>query len=274
MDEFGVSQEVLDRVARERQRRKTRALAASSSAGSASNLAEFIGELAIALSAAVAAAVVGGTCIGLPVMAATKSDEGVKLSAVLAGLVVGITCFFYRVILPTLWKGLKWRSPVTPVAAGVSSDAFVSGQEIARAEAYEAALTEWRKFSWSRWSAMSGTQFEHEFARLLSDAGWRVKVTKASGDGGIDLTGRAPNGKQVLIQCKWWANPCGVKVVRELAGVVAVEREQKVGIVVCKGGFTKDASAFAKSAGLLTWSSAEVKALLSGADDARTRLQP
>ena len=63
-------------------------------------------------------------------------------------------------------------------------------------------------------------------------------------DGGIDLR-LEKAGAVTLVQCKHWkATRVGVRVVRELYGVVTSERAQS-GIVVTSGGFTQEAVEFA-----------------------------
>ena len=104
--------------------------------------------------------------------------------------------------------------------------------------------------SWTRWESMDGLVFEREFAQLLQQCGWNVKATKGSGDGGVDIEGTDPLGIRVAIQCKWWRNACGVATVRELKGAIAVIYGHPRPIVVCDGGFTKDATNFAKAAGV------------------------
>jgi len=65
-------------------------------------------------------------------------------------------------------------------------------------------------------------------------------------DGGVDLWLRK-NGQVVFVQCKHWkARSVGVKVVRELYGVMAA-KNVKHGIVVTYGAFTAEAMEFAKA---------------------------
>ena len=65
-------------------------------------------------------------------------------------------------------------------------------------------------------------------------------------DGGVYLRLRK-NGQVVFVQCKHWkARSVGVKVVRELFGVMAAKSVEH-GIVVTYGDFTSDAVEFAKS---------------------------
>ena len=63
-------------------------------------------------------------------------------------------------------------------------------------------------------------------------------------DGGVDLILRK-NGEHLLVQCKNWRRDIGVKIVRELYGVVAAKGATG-GIVICSGTFTREARDFAR----------------------------
>ncbi len=51
------------------------------------------------------------------------------------------------------------------------------------------------------------------------------------------------------LQCKHWRDTIGVKIVRELQGVVATEKATK-GVVIGTSRFTKDAKEFARKSGV------------------------
>ncbi len=93
--------------------------------------------------------------------------------------------------------------------------------------------------------AMSWTAFEHLISELYRRQGYSVVETGGGGaDGGVDLVLRK-NGERILVQCKHWqAYSVGVKVVREVFGVVAAENAAK-GIIVTSGDFTQEALHFA-----------------------------
>ncbi len=88
-----------------------------------------------------------------------------------------------------------------------------------------------------------------EFEALLSEAfrrqGFTAEHTGSSGpDGGVDHR-LIKAGAVTLVQCKHWkAQQVGVKIVRELLGVVSSERAQS-GVVITSGTFTSDAAEFA-----------------------------
>ncbi len=89
-----------------------------------------------------------------------------------------------------------------------------------------------------------------EFEELVGEAyrrkGYSVTETGGGGaDGGVDLVLRK-DGDKLLVQCKHWKIvKVGVKVVRELYGVVAAEGATG-GIVISSGTFTQEAKDFAK----------------------------
>ncbi|WP_396335846.1 restriction endonuclease [Azotobacter beijerinckii] len=90
-------------------------------------------------------------------------------------------------------------------------------------------------------------QFERLVGEVFRRQGYTVEETGAAGpDGGVDLVLRKGR-KRFLVQCKQWrALKVGVKVVRELYGVVAAQGAAG-GFVVTSGHFTEDARQFAAS---------------------------
>jgi restriction system protein len=94
---------------------------------------------------------------------------------------------------------------------------------------------------------LSWRQFESLVSEAFRRDGFLVLDNIEDGpDGGVDLT-LSKNGQVVFLQCKHWkARSVGVKVVRELSGVMAA-RGVKHGIVVTYGDFTSEAREFAKS---------------------------
>jgi restriction system protein len=88
--------------------------------------------------------------------------------------------------------------------------------------------------------------FERLVGEIYRREGYRVIETGGGGaDGGVDLR-LAKDGATWLVQCKRWRRePVGVKVVRELYGVVAAERATG-GILITTSTFTPDAVAFAR----------------------------
>ncbi len=98
---------------------------------------------------------------------------------------------------------------------------------------------------------MSWKEFEMLISEFFRRQGYSVVENNGDGpDGGVDLR-ISKDGKNILVQCKHWeAEQVGVKIVRELYGVVASEGATK-GILVTIGYFTRDAEIFAHGKPLL-----------------------
>ena len=104
---------------------------------------------------------------------------------------------------------------------------------------------------------MNGVEFEDYVKRLLVRKGWSVETTPLTRDGGIDLIARRNDdvGVEVIlyIQCKNYASPVSVDVVRELNGALPKQLSGVRGVLVCPSGFTADAISFAKDRGVALW---------------------
>jgi len=93
--------------------------------------------------------------------------------------------------------------------------------------------------------ALSWKQFEELVGEAYRRQGYKVTENPGSGpDGGVDLTLRKDD-QLVLVQCKQWrSQKVGVKIVRELYGVMADSQASK-GVIVTCGYFTQEALDFA-----------------------------
>lgn len=90
----------------------------------------------------------------------------------------------------------------------------------------------------------SPSDFERLCRELFAAMGYHVLRVGGQSDGGVDVRAMR-TGETVLIQCKRWRNrPVGVKVVRELLGVVVSEGAAQ-GILVTTSHFTREAQNFA-----------------------------
>jgi restriction system protein len=93
---------------------------------------------------------------------------------------------------------------------------------------------------------MSWKEFELLIGEHFRRQGHKVVETAGGADGGVDLI-VTKNGGKYLIQCKQWkAYKVGVKIVRELLGVM-VDAGAVGGYVVTSGEFTRDAITFASA---------------------------
>lgn len=95
-----------------------------------------------------------------------------------------------------------------------------------------------RKMSWNEFEQFSSEGYRRQ--------GWQVFENRGKGpqsDGGIDLILKKPSQK-VIVQCKCWRGKVGVKVVREMYGLMHHHKATGVKIIAT-GGYTKDAREFA-----------------------------
>ncbi|MDO8947996.1 MAG: restriction endonuclease [Desulfocapsaceae bacterium] len=106
----------------------------------------------------------------------------------------------------------------------------------------------------------------HEFETLVGEAfrrkGYSVKENYEKGpDGGVDLV-LLDGSEKYLVQCKQWrALKVGVKVVRELYGVMA-STGAVGGFVVTSGEFTRDSKDFAQGTNIELIDGTELKCLI------------
>lgn len=100
--------------------------------------------------------------------------------------------------------------------------------------------------------SMEGVEFEYFCAKLLQKKGFQdVKVTKTSGDYGIDILAEK-EGVTYAIQCKRYSSPVGIKAVQEAyAGKDYYDR--MVGAVLTNQYFTSAAVNAAKKLKILLW---------------------
>ncbi len=109
--------------------------------------------------------------------------------------------------------------------------------------------------------AMTWREFEVAMATAFEGRGWEVTFTKDGADGGVDLILYRP-GEHVYVQCKHYnVYTVGVKVVRELYGVMVAEGASGA-IVATTGRFTKEAYEFADGVGVQLLDGRDVRAML------------
>lgn len=58
---------------------------------------------------------------------------------------------------------------------------------------------------------MSGIDFEHRLLHHLNNIGWKVKMTRTTGDFGADLVGKDNRGRKVVIQVKRYSKNVGIE---------------------------------------------------------------
>jgi hypothetical protein len=95
---------------------------------------------------------------------------------------------------------------------------------------------------------LSGTEFEKLIASLLQAMGFNATLTKATGDGGIDIQAESTDaitGGRFLFQCKRLATDVGEPQVRDFYGAVSADLTAVKGVFITNSGFTHQARAFA-----------------------------
>jgi restriction system protein len=94
--------------------------------------------------------------------------------------------------------------------------------------------------------SMSGADFEAFCAGILSKSGWTTRLTKGSGDQGVDIVAER-GGMRLVVQCKRYAGPVGNGAVQEIIAGRAFEKAD-MAAVVTTSSFTTAAQALAASA--------------------------
>lgn len=96
---------------------------------------------------------------------------------------------------------------------------------------------------------MDGHDYEYMVARYLKGHGYtRTKVTKASGDYGVDVIAHK-GGHKYAVQCKYYSNAVGVSAVQEVVAGKAFYGCDSA-MVVTNNTFTKAARDLAKANGV------------------------
>ena len=112
----------------------------------------------------------------------------------------------------------------------------------------------------------TGLELEARCQALLSKIGYKVKTTPISRDGGIDLIASKDDevgiSQELIIQCKDYAKPVGVSVVRELIGSSPKEGNP-IAVLVSPSGVTSDARKAAALGNVAVWDEAKLTELES-----------
>jgi hypothetical protein len=115
---------------------------------------------------------------------------------------------------------------------------------------------------------LTGKQFEELITTVLARSGFRCQMTRASGDGGIDIVAVLDKplvGGKYLIQCKRYSPGIlvGSPIVREFYGAVSADPEAVKGILVTTSGYTEEARKFAQAVGIELIDITRLKALVT-----------
>lgn len=120
----------------------------------------------------------------------------------------------------------------------------------------------------ANFEALSGVDFEKLITSLLHQMGFEALMTKASGDGGIDIVATLDQplvGGRYLVQCKRFAagNLVGAATVREFYGAVTADGRAVKGILITTSDFTTQAKDFARRLPIELIGCAQLNRLLS-----------
>ncbi|KXH86090.1 restriction endonuclease [Sporosarcina sp. HYO08] len=107
---------------------------------------------------------------------------------------------------------------------------------------------------------MSGEEFEHFLVELLQNLGFRAKITKASGDQGVDVLAKK-QGKVYAIQAKRYAGSVGNKAVQEVASGKQYYGAD-VSWVITNSSFTQSAKNLAHKTHTLLWDGNKLKSMM------------
>jgi len=115
---------------------------------------------------------------------------------------------------------------------------------------------------------LSGTEFEVCVTGLLQRIGFRTELTRATGDGGIDIMAfldRPIVGGRYLVQCKRFADatPVGAPMVREFYGAFVADRSAVKGLFITTSSFSAQAREFVLNLPIELVDGSQLKALLT-----------
>lgn len=112
------------------------------------------------------------------------------------------------------------------------------------------------------WDNLTGRGFEIEVTNLLNRAGYRARLTPASGDGGVDIV----LGDGTIVQCKAHRAPASPGVVRELYGTLTHQNAPKA-LLISRSGVTNGVHSFIQGKPIMVWDTANLIALQKGLDE-------
>lgn len=115
---------------------------------------------------------------------------------------------------------------------------------------------------------MDGLEFERLIYNLFVKLGFRAQITKASGDGGVDIVANYEGllfKGLYLIQCKRWKGKVGEPELRDLYGTVISENALK-GILITTSSFSRQAEEFSRGKNLELIDGSKLSELLRAAE--------
>ncbi len=144
-------------------------------------------------------------------------------------------------------KNMGAKVPSAQPLADQSNDRIYAKWKSVSAETMPVAKVDATRWSAELLGALEWKRFEEVCAGLFERLGFTTRSAACGADGGIDIHLYWPPSDQhvAIVQCKAWTKKVGVKLIRELLGVMTSERAAK-GIFVTTSTYSDDAIAFAK----------------------------
>jgi restriction system protein len=168
--------------------------------------------------------------------------------------VVGIIAFFFMyAIVPSIFMISPFLAPLGQIIRIFSPLAFIFfcfiGVLAFFNQKRKSQLFTRHKNEQS-YAGLTWKEFEELVGEAFRRQGFKVTENYQYGaDGGIDLS-LSRNKQTTLVQCKLWRNrKVGVKIVRELLGVMTAEGAER-GLVVISSEFTEEAKQFAHNSNI------------------------
>jgi restriction endonuclease Mrr len=159
---------------------------------------------------------------------------------------VGVTHGFILLIIPLavvvwIWRRRKERA-----------DGERLQRELAAWEAHKAQQQRELATDLGRLLTVSPTEFEAVVGQVLTGLGFtQMRLTKATGDRGVDLVCIDPSGRRTVVQCKQYgpANKVSGPAVRNLIGARALANAHHA-MLVTTSSFTKEAVHAGQASGI------------------------
>lgn len=95
------------------------------------------------------------------------------------------------------------------------------------------------------WAELHPREFELALSMRLEKAGYKLRTTRYSQDGGVDIEATSSAGVPTIVQAKKYGGKVGVSVVREMIGIRATRAERPHTIIYSLNGFSRGAKALA-----------------------------
>ncbi|GAA5050892.1 hypothetical protein GCM10023318_21660 [Nocardia callitridis] len=116
--------------------------------------------------------------------------------------------------------------------------------------------------------SMNDKEFEDAVASLCREGGCHdVRVCGGSGDRGVDVTARTPDGRRLIVQAKRYriGNPVGDKDMQQFVGGINTWHEYDIAVLVTTSRFTRPARETAQRLGVRLVDNARLAAWNVGA---------